>query len=257
MKLLVFTEEAYQMLKSDKANNRARYYSNEKWLDDYFLGIGMEDYLKETTIYVPDIQLLSGAEDRESKNREDLNNIKTIYSEYKDKITPMQAADPRMWSALCHIEYDDYIRGRWGAGKDPEDESDKLEDRFFLTNARSSMLYYNALSRLWWSGYLTHEPDNDKGGSWTLTNVLLSAQQIQKDLFDSSFSMNRKAVKGVLTALGKMQDKKGNACTKMFRDCCFSCLNHYGAVSILDSLEPEEIEELAFQYMESYGESDE
>ncbi len=35
--------------------------------------------------------------------------------------------------------------------------------------------------------------------------------------------------------------------TPVFRQCCDSYLNHYGAVSILDALNAEDIEEIAFE----------
>ena len=82
-----------------------------------------------------------------------------------------------------------------------------------------------------------------------MTEVLFSAQQIQKDLFDQSMSMNKTVVKGLLTALKRIQGASGNASTPLFRQCCDTYLNHYGAVSILDSLSAEDIEEIAFEFM--------
>ena len=128
-----------------------------------------------------------------------------------------------------------------------------IDKRFFATEGRSSLLYYNAVSRLWWSGYLTYDEDN-KGNPWHLTEVLFSAQQIQKDLFDQSFSMNRTIVKGLLSALKRIQEERGNNATPVFRMCCHSYLNHYGAYSILDTLTAEEIEEIAYAYMKSITE---
>ena len=95
-----------------------------------------------------------------------------------------------------------------------------------------------------------YDEDSEKTDPYHLTKTLFSAQQIQKDLFDQSMSMNKTVVKGLLMALKRIQEETGNASTPVFRQCCDSYLNHYGAVSILDALNAEDIEEIAFEFME-------
>lgn len=246
MNLIYFTKDAYKLLKKDLNLNKENYYSEEPWLNEYFAVAGLDEFYKTSSITVPNIELVCSGEDTETKNRDDLINIKVLYSEYRDKITPLQASDPLLWSALCHITFKDYILKRWRKA----DDTVSIDKRFFATEGRSSLLYYNAISRLWWSGYLTYDEEN-KFNPWYLTETLFSAQQIQKDLFDQPFSMNRTIVKGLLSALKRMQDEQGNACTTIFRKCCDSYLNHYGAVSILDTLSSAEIEDIAYKYMKS------
>ncbi len=62
-------------------------------------------------------------------------------------------------------------------------------------------------------------------------------------------SMNRIIVKGLLLALRDIQEITGNASTPVFRQCCDSYLNHYGAVSILDTLSVDDIRQIAYNYM--------
>ena len=181
----------------------------------------------------------------ETKSKDDLLNVKLLYSAYKDKLMPLQASDPLLWSALCHITFKDYVLKRWK--KDNGEVS--IAQRFFATEGRGSLTYYNAISRLWWSGYLTYDEDRASTNPWHLTETLFSAQQIQKDLFDQSFSMNRTIVKGLLSALKRVQEENGNKCTIIFRECCDSYINHFGAVSILDTLSAAEIEAVAYEYM--------
>jgi hypothetical protein len=246
LNLIYFTRDAYKALRKDLNLNREKYYSDEPWLNDYFARIGIDEYYKTSSITVPNIDLLYSGDDIESKNRDDLINTKLLYDGYKDKITPLQASDPLLWSALCHIKYKDYILKRW---KKSDDEVN-IDERFFVTEGRrSSLTYYNALSRLWWSGYLTYDEEGLSSNPWLLTDTLFSAQQIQKDLFDQPFSMNKTIVKGLLSALKKVQDENGNLCTTIFRKCCNEYINHNGAVSVLDTLESEEIEKMAYDYM--------
>ena len=244
MNLVYFTREAYKALRRDVESNEDKYYSTDLWLADYFSAQGMDEYVKTSTIVVPDVVLQYSGDSNESKNSDDLINTRLLYSGYKDRISPMQASDPLLWTALCHIKFHDYILKRW---KNTEGNV-TLSQRFFATEGRASLTYYNAISRLWWSGYLTY--DEESANQWHLTETLFSAQQIQKDLTDQPFSMNPNVVKGLLMALKRMQEESGNTCTKQFRQCCDSYLNHYGAVTVLDSLNPEDIEEIAYQYMQ-------
>lgn len=245
MNLIYLTRDAYKLLRSDLDNNREKYYSDAQWLDDYFKAHGIDEYYKESTIVVGNVTLEYNGDDDASKNQDDLNNIRMLYNAYKDKITPLQASDPMLWSALCHITYRDYVLKRWIR----DDGTVRLEQRFFATDGRSSLCYYNAISRLWWSGYLTYDEEMERHNPYHLTETLLSAQQIQKDLLDQSMSMNKTVVKGILMALRRIQEETGTASTSVFRQCCNSYLNHYGAVTILDSLDAKDIEEIAYDYM--------
>lgn len=245
MNLIYFTKDAYKYLKKDLDANKDNYYKDEPWLSEYFAKVGIDEFYKTSSIVVPNVQLFYSGDDIESKNKDDLLNIKLLYPGYKDKITPLQASDPLLWSALCHIPFKEYVLKRWKK----DDGTVRLDQRFFATEGRASLLYYNAISRLWWSGYLTYDEEKASTNPWHLTETLFSAQQIQKDLFDQPFSMNRTIVKGLLSALKRVQDENGNFCTTIFRKCCDSYINHYGAVSILDTLSADEIETIAYDYM--------
>ena len=247
MNLIYLTQDAYKNLKKDVLQNKEKYYSEDNsWLDIYFKENNIDDVVKTSSVVVGDVELQFSGESVEDKRNDDIVNVISFYSEYKDKITPIQASDPCLWTALCHYKYFDYILKRWKK----DDGTVRLDQRYFATGGRSSLLYYNAISRLWWSGYLTYDESKAKSNPWELTKILFSAQQIQKDLFDQSFSMNRDIVKGLLRALKRIQEKTGNAATPVFRKCIDSYINHYGAVTILDALSSDEIENIAYSYME-------
>ena len=243
MNLKYFTKEAYLSLKKDLEINKEKYYSNEEWLSEYFKEQGINEFYRESSLIVKDFELVYRGNSDEQKNADDLENIIRLYSACKDKISPAVASDPLLWAALCHMNFKKYVFDRWKKN----DGSISLDQRFFATEGRTSLTYYNALSRLWWSGYLTY--DEAANDPWELTKTLLSAQQIQKDLFDQAFSMNKNVVKGLLRALTRVQAKKRNACTPLFRNLCDSFFNHYGAVTSIDALTSDEIEEIAYEYM--------
>lgn len=246
MNLVYFSRDAYKTLKKDVELNKEKYYLDTPWLQEYFDEKGISDFVRTSTIKVGDISTFQyTGDDIESKNKDDIQNIKTLYTQFKGKLTPTQASDPCLWTALCHVSYKDYVMKRW----QKDDGTVRLNQRFFATEGRASLLYYNAISRLWWSGYLTYDEEKAKTNPWELTEILFSAQQIQKDLFDQPFSMNRTVVKGLLRALKRIQEETGNAATPTFRKCCDSYINHYGAVTILDMLSSDEIEDVAYKYM--------
>lgn len=244
MKLEYLTEEAYKLLRKDWKENAPKYDSDDPWMDAYFSDAGLDEYVKESSIEVPEVELVCSGTDSEAKNRDDRQNIRVLYGAYKDVLTPLQASDPVLWTTLCHRTFRSYILQRWRK----EDGEVSIGQRFFATRGRASLCYYNAVSRLWWSGHLTYD-EEEKGNPYHLTEVLFSAQQIQKDLFDQSLSMNREVVKGLLSALHRIQEKTGSASTTVFRACCDSYLNHYGAVTSLDVLSAEDIEQIAYAFM--------
>lgn len=247
MNLPYFSKEAFKTLKAELHNNEAKYYSQEQWLDDFFATMGIRDYLRTSSIVVPDLQLVCSGTDDKVKCQDDLDNVRRLYGSYKDKITPLQASDPSLWTALSHTVFKDYVLKRWGG----ESGDVSISQRFFATEGRASLCYYNAISRLWWAGYLSYDEDLEGVNPWHLTQTLLSAQQVFKDYSDQSFSMSKSVTIGLLKALSRIQDKTGNSATRVFRLCCDSYLNHRGAVAVLDILEPEDIEEIAYEFMES------
>lgn len=250
MNLMVFTQEAYKLLKSEISVNEDNYYSQEPWLDKYFETHNITEYYKMSSLNVGKVNLQYTGNSDAELNADDLQNVINLYSTYKGIITPSQASDCHLWTALCHMvpEYKDYIIKRW-ANKATGKVT--ISARFFATSGRTSLIYYNAISRLWWSGYLTYEEEKSRTNPWELTKILLSAQQIQKDLTDQSYSMNPTIVKGLLRALKRIQEETNNAATTPFRNLTNSYINHYGAVTVLDFLTSEEIEEIAYKYMKT------
>lgn len=248
MNLVYFTKDAYKALKTSLASNEEKYYASDPWMDEFFASENLQEYLKTSSVVVPDVNLIYKGEDDSTKNNDDLTNICLLYGAYKDKITPMQASDPMLWSALSHVTFKDYVLKRWQKG----DGEVNLSQRFFATEGRSSLCYYNAISRLWWAGYLSYDEDRKDTDPWHLTKTLLSAQQVLKDFSDQGFSMNKSVAKGLLVALKRIQEETGNNATSVFRSCCDSYLNHYGAVTVLDVLESSEIEEICYEYMKHH-----
>ena len=254
MNIRYFTKDACEALEKAIDRNGPKYSSQgEQWLAEFFASESIESPYKISTIDLPRLHLEYNGSANDTKNDDDLMNVMTVYGSYRGKVTPAQAANPLLWTSLCHLEYRDYIMQRWTK----EDGKIDIRRRFFVGNERASLYYYNAISRLWWAGYISYDEERENSDPWHLTRTLFKAQQLYKDFTDQMFNMSPTVTKGLLKALERIQDEiKGHQATEVFRKCCNSYLNHYAAVSLIDMLEENEIENLAYLNMKmSYSTS--
>lgn len=245
MLLSYFTEEAYDRLLHEIDVNATKYTSGEEWLADYF-GSSDNWYRTSKTVDVADFNpyYVPGQKDDAAKTEEDLVNTRLLYNAMKG-LTPLQASNQFMWTYLCHAvpKYRRYIIDRWLSSE----RDNTIKTRFFVTGS-SSLLNDNALSRLWWYGYLTY--DSSAPDHFALTKILLTNQTICTDVMDTLNRMNPVRMKGVLWAIRDFKESigEGEGITDYFRECK-KYLNHYAAVTNLDFLEPEDIQDLAYNYM--------
>lgn len=243
MVLKFFTEEAYDRLYFSVDLNYENYLGDEEWLDDFFRD---DEYYGVSQVEVRDFSLKSEGDDLTDtkKSDEDYENVIIVFNAMKN-LTPIQASNKLMWSYLCHAEKNvrNYIQKRWLSS--PRENT--IRTRFFVKNA-NSLLNDNALSRLWWYGYLTY--DENSGQPYRLTKTLLTNQTICTDLMDTMNRSNPNRIKGVLMAIEDFKEVLGSdtGLIDYFRECN-KYLNHYGAVTMLDFLEPAEVRDLAFDYM--------
>lgn len=185
-----------------------------------------------------------GKKDDAQKSQEDLVNTRLIYEAFRN-LTPLQASNKYMWTYLCHAvpEYRSYIQDRWMQ----EERSNTIKNRFFVTTP-GSLLNDNALSRLWWYGYLTY--DRHSSNHYALTEILFTNQTICTDVMDTFNRMNYDRMRGVLMAIKDFKEviSDNEGITDYFRECK-KYLNHYAAVTALEFLDSDEIRDLAFNYM--------
>ncbi len=244
MLLGYFTEDAYESLLRDIPQNTENYASDEDWLAEYF---GNPDsFYKMSTVdvgaFIP--SYTPGKKDDQQKSQEDLVNTRIMYDAFKN-LTPLQASNKYMWTYLCHTNPDcrAYIRDRWMR----EERENTIKNRYFVTTP-GSLLNDNALSRLWWYGYLTYDRKNSY--HYALTEILFTNQTICTDVMDTFNRMNYDRMRGVLLAIKDFKEAvdENEGITDYFRECK-KYLNHYAAVTTLEYLESDEIRELAFNYM--------
>jgi len=251
MHLSYFEELAYDKLRQNIANNTEHYYNfdDTSWLDTYFNGVS---YFSKSGMIVDDAKL--DYEDSkklttDEKNSQDLTNVRILYEAYK-KLTPLQARNKLMWSHLAHTKFKGYTVSRWINDSDPEGDGIQgtIAKRFFVTDQKG-LIRMNAISRLWWAGYLTYDK-NHSADPYHLTKILLTNQQIWADILDTPFCGNKKVIKGFLLGLKKYFDE-GNTRTDLvdFVRECVKYFRRYEAVTNVDFLDESEISDIVYKFL--------
>lgn len=177
--------------------------------------------------------------DRSSKEGEaiqDLRNIKNFFGHLKE--LPLDiATDERFWSYLTNVTFRDYVQQRWG-----KEDNNLLEHYIFKANKTEGdrALLRNAMARLWWYGYLTH--DEKRTNPFELTEFLFRIIDFAQQFGERTYSRNPVLARDILTILKdefqfSPQGTQGRlGYRKVFKD-----INQAGGVKVLDFLDYEDI----------------
>lgn len=235
-----FKQSSLDALKANIDGNLKRYQSPTPWLDEVFVDVS---YSLEA-----DIPGAEGLELMLPVNGElyDLENTRRVYSALRH-LDHAQAIDERLWAYMTHVYYWNYMRSRWPLeGKDRP--SVFLRERYFFISNRDRALTRNGMARLWWYGYVSY--DETKKDPFELTRLLLYTLDITASLLERSFSRNQSITRGVLEALAERQ-AQGDPIPD--RETFRRAMKHLvliGGVTILDSLDQEEVKERVLAELE-------
>lgn len=247
--LRYFDETVYGNLFADIKNNIDFYTSSDVELKDLLPNI---PYYGESAISanLPSELDFKNDINTDEKNKSDIVNTRFIYEALKT-LSPLVATNGYLWSYLCHTKYKKYVIARWI--KNPEDEDKHegtvktIQKRFFCSSNKKDIMRMNAISRLWWAGYLTY--DKNHGDPYHLTKILFTGQQICADILDTPFCGNKTIITGILLAIEQYKDKiKENISSELVRRC-IKYFRRYAAVTSVDFLSEKEIQEVVFKYL--------
>lgn len=253
MSVPYFTEEAYERLRNFAPENMEHYICGDDWLDAFF---GGQEYQNESSINVslPQMVPFSSRLSVEERTREDIANVKQIYGNMRS-LSPLQATNPYMWTCLAHVVYPKYVVHRWfdDEGFDSLSEEKKrrrVQLRYFATGNERS-LNDNAISRLWWYGFISYDSDN-RGNPFHLTEVLVSNTKFCTDFMLSHCCWNRTVGRGVLRAAADIiPTLSGKEGISGYYRPLKKYLNRYGAVSSLDFLSEDDVYSLSMEFIQS------
>jgi len=236
MNLKYMTEEAVTNLSVNMINNYDLYHSDALWIEKYLESV-LEDkkWYRDSSVTMIPVTLETGDGSR-YESRFDAINARKIYESLKH-LTPAQATDPRIWTYLTHTVYYDYMKIRW-VKKD--DTALGTMRRFFVLNNEG--LIRNGISRLWWYGYLTYDPN--RKNSYELTELLLVNQDMAQGLLERKLGNNREWLISILNCIQKYKHDypdiiKSDGIQKIIKQ-----INFEGGVTLLDVLNSQDLEKL-------------
>lgn len=243
MPLSILRENFVEKLRGSVRDNLRRYNAKDPWVNE--IPGGPAASIPTTVEPASKLQLrLPQGEDLK-----DLENAIHVHSALS-MLTPVQARDPRLWTRLAHVECWQYMRARWGIERFRGDvgKSERfIVSRYFIARNESRALLRNGMARLWWYGYLTHDPN--RKNPYELTGVLLSTLDITQQILERSLGRIPQVNAGFLEFLlrnknelvGAGEDKRVKV-----RHLA-KHLNLVGGVTILDCLGKTEVLEVLDQ----------
>lgn len=247
--LKYFDETVYGNLFADIKNNIDFYASSDVELKDLLPNI---PYYGESTISanLPSELDFKNDMNTDEKNKSDIVNTRFIYEALKT-LSPLVATNGYLWSYLCHTKYKKYVIARWI--KNPEDEDKHegtvktIQKRFFCSSNKKDIMRMNAISRLWWAGYLTY--DKNHSDPYHLTQILFTGQQICADILDTPFCGNKTIITGILLAIDQYKGKVAENINSELVRKCIKYFRRYAAVTNVDFLSETEIQNIIFKYL--------
>jgi hypothetical protein len=234
MSLKYFTDQFHAKLRRAAEANLERYKSPGSWVESC---AGGSIYCRDTGVAAPTLRPLIMPDGSEKR---DLENAQIVYEDLK-ALDTVQATDERLWAWLAHVQYWEYMTQRWGLeDRQREKPVQFIHDRYFLRTHGIGSLVRHGIARLWWFGYLTHDPK--RNDPYELTKILLSSQDIQTGLLQRGLGKNRDIRTAALQYFAQRADqietlaKRRGGVGRVAQHLCKG-LNFAGGVYLLDALQ--------------------
>lgn len=180
--------------------------------------------IRDTSVHADEFQLDMSAEKPELT---DLENVKRVYKNMS-MLSESQASDERIWAAYTLSVFADYMRYRWY----PDSET-AMMNRYFFSYSPKRSLFRNGISRLWWIGHLTYDPDR-AGDKYELTEYICKRQDNINLLLDINFGNNPSIVRAVIQSLIDAE-KSGIAIDREKTRKLSEYINTLGGVYLVDA----------------------
>lgn len=170
----------------------------------------------------------------------DLENSILIYEAF-NKLTPLDANDPRLWIRLTHDHCHKYVVDRWF---NTSKGFDVIKERFFFEGASQSARLRNAISRLWWIAHLTIDQKNESESSkYRYTEAVCNSQDLITSIFERTMGAYPNVRFGILDFYIENEEyfkkDKSKKIQVLAKD-----LNNYGGVTLLTLLSQAEVKDI-------------
>jgi hypothetical protein len=228
MKLPFFSRKFLKVLHGSVAENVGRYGSGVEWLDELSPG---QIFVHESGYVVdPPPQLMFSGDDPAKFDGENAIRI----HKWLRALPASTAMEERLWACLAHVTFADYMRARWPA------ESDGVVSRRYLFDGSSfGALARHGIARLWWAGYLTHDPT--RLDPYELTKTMFLRQDVQLALMDRAIGKCATVRTAVLEFLSDNREWFSEKDFGRRIQLLMKELNLLGGVLILDALPVDQV----------------
>ncbi|WP_353427242.1 DUF6339 family protein [Polynucleobacter sp. MWH-UH19D] len=141
------TESVLKLKRSLLANPALLELSFDDLCDELHLSLVTTNYKvnTEVTLVMP-----KGATQELNGDTENCKLILQILPE----LTPAQATDERLWVTLCFSLFKGYVNERWPFKSSSEEKIQNHISSHWFANGVRGRMRDNAISRLWWMGYM-------------------------------------------------------------------------------------------------------
>lgn len=247
MKIRLLRDNALNALKMQRESNIPKYKDDSReWLDEIFA-----DKSKTFISKIEDPQITLIAEDGHS-TKHDADNAIRLFQAYRPFITPVMAAEERLWASLCHNQYYEYMLKRWPIEVKAKNQTEEgiIKERYFFGKGPRKSQERNGLARLWLSAAMTY--DESRSDPFELTKVLLQNTNFTWYLFGHQYGSNKKLVQGTTQAILNLQQMLGTPITKRPLTEFARYLNLLSGATALDSYSMDEFRQMAEDHMLPY-----
>jgi len=157
--------------------------------------------------------------------------------------------DERLWCALCHETFANYMIRRWGAhapviSEQLDDRSDihtngypewytRIHQRFFIHGGSQRGVVRNGLARLYFAAELSSVDDD-----YSLTTEMFRKQDIHQNLIERSICTDRGLLQGILRKFKQLDDSQ---LTKPRIQLVAKLINGSGGTRTLDVVEAQDL----------------
>lgn len=226
MKLQFFSKSLVKRLDDGAPQIYSKYGPKNDWLSELAGGERFE-FESRFIVEPPPVLIVS------DKPSDDSENARRVYGWLRN-ITPAVAMELRLWAHLTHTVFSDYMHMRW-----PPKDANIVRRRYLFEGNSFAALARNGISRLWWSGHLTH--DEKRADPFELTDVLFLRQDIQVSILERAIGKCR----GVRIALLEfIRDNEQQLSDENFGrriQILAKELKLLGGVAVLDAVPPTEL----------------
>jgi hypothetical protein len=179
--------------------------------------------------------VLTGGSDQDAANARKLHEW---ISTAKPKIPRTVLADGRLWAALCHTTFADYMIGRWGPKEKANDEpkDSRVNSRFFANGEGQRTLVRNGLARLYFSAEILSQKDNKE-----LLDIFFKPQDIHQNFIERALAGDAELIRSVTESCRKL---KGDKLKKLNIQTYAKLVNGAGGTRSLDKVRAQGIQVL-------------